>query len=91
MANKINPNPHVFIGNALSGTDMQSLLNTIHACTGLKYGYLAHEIADTGIKGFTLTLCDNGKKRIAWNRLSRVETAVTAWVMGRQLGMVSVR
>lgn len=80
--NKIDPNPVVRVSFAVSGMTINKLLFVIKETTKFNYGYMPIDMIDTDTLSFRLTLCGNGKKRISWNRLSHVQTAIEAFFMG---------
>ena len=80
--NKISPNPLVRVSHGITGATLSRLQWVLKETTGLKYGNMSVDMVDNDTLSFYLTLCGNGNKRISWNRLSHVQTAVEAFFFG---------
>ena len=77
--------PEIQLSQTITGPDINSLLATIEAITGLKLGYCIGNMIDTQIKSFYLS---NGIKKqyISIGTLQHIDIIVRAWAMGRGLG-----
>lgn len=86
----MNPNPFIrFYGGLAYGSDMEGLRSAIAITSGLKYGYMPHEMIDTGIITCTLTLC--GKTRISKIQKAVVESTIKGYAIGRGFGTIYVK
>ena len=69
--------------DGITGASVLSLLNAVQRNTGYKYGYIAHNMTDTTIHSFTLTLCE--KKKISKKDTSMVMFFIRGWFSGSQV------
>lgn len=80
--NKISPNPVVRVSIAIPTLTINKLSFVIKDLTKLSYGHRSIDMIDTDTLSFQLTLCGNGNKKIAWKRLSEVESIIRAFFFG---------
>ena len=81
-------NPKVSSSCSMNGTDMNSLQTALHETTGMFFGYMPHDMADTQIISFTLTLC--GKKKMSKQIQAIADATIRAWGIGRGFGLLRI-
>ncbi len=88
--------PHPKVEMPMDGVpDLTRLQTAIRETTGFAYGYLPHDLKDTTILSFTLTLCGRydgrgklqPKRGLSKTDLWTVDAVIRAWALGAGKGM----